>query len=296
MNNISVIIHTRNSGSTLAKLLQSVAWAKDKIVIDMESGDDTLALARQHGCRIFSTPPVPRVDGIRNNYLDRAETEWILVMDSDEYLASDAAGEISRLIDVHERDVDAFAIPRYNKIAGQILQGSKWYPDHQIRLFRRGTVAWADNTHQGPVVLSGTHRLKELAPPGCLHLHHDNYDSLEHFLRKQLDYALQDRYEPNPDAFSFDSYLAQAYQAYAERLDPERDGELSRALAHVMAWDAVLRGLIHWEKLGRTPSLGVGFSLPAYPHEPRKPRAHPVWLWLTRISGLQRLRSRMKKT
>lgn len=80
-----------------------------------------------------------------------------------------------------------------------------------------------------------------------------------------MDYALSDHYDPDPDAFHFAESVREAYQAYALRLDPERDGDLSRALAHIMAWDRVMRGILHWDQLGRSVPFDDAFSLPVYP-------------------------------
>jgi hypothetical protein len=145
-------------------------------------------------------------------------------------------------------------------IAGQIMRGSGWYPDHQIRLFRKGCVRWSDSTHNLPELLTTPERIQRLDPPGCLHIHHDNYDSITQFIERQLKYALNDRYPE--EGFSFESYVAKAYEEFGFRLDEKNDGELSFALATVMAWDRVMRGLIHWEKLGRKDSLSHAFSLP----------------------------------
>jgi glycosyltransferase involved in cell wall biosynthesis len=279
---VTVIIHTRNSAATLVRLLKTTAWARERVVIDMESTDGTVALARQEGCRVLHTPVVPAVDGIRNRYLAEAGTEWILVLDSDEYLEMDAEAEVGRLIREHGSVVDAFALPRYNRIAGQVMRGSHWYPDQQIRLFRRGTVYWQEGNHRSPQISGGTGRLMKLKPPGCLHIHHDNYSSLAELLRRQLDYALNDTYSPDSADFCFAEYVGEAYRAYAARLDPEKDGDLSRALAHIMAWDRIVRGIIHWEKLGRRIPLDEVFSLPPYP------RKAPGW-WTRLFRKLGRL-------
>lgn len=164
---VTVIVHTRNSARTLPLLLRSTAWAHERIVVDMESSDGTAALAAQAGCRVLATAVVPRVDGIRNRYLDEARTEWILVLDSDEYLADDAAQEVHRLVTEAGTAVDAYALPRHNRIAGQWMKGSGWYPDWQIRLFRRGTVQWEDAHHRAPRVRSGASRLRVLQPPAA---------------------------------------------------------------------------------------------------------------------------------
>jgi glycosyltransferase involved in cell wall biosynthesis len=260
MINITVIIHTRNSEATLPRLLESVKWAQERIVVDMESCDRTQEIARQYGAALLSTPVVPRIDGIRNNFLDRGSHEWVFVLDSDEYLAADAESAVMDLIKQHGQSFDAFAIPRYNMIAGQIMRGHSWYPDQQIRLFRKGCVHWSDTTHTPPAVLTGPERLHILEPPGCLHIHHLNYLSVEQFIERQVNYALNDCYPQ--EGFSFERYVAKAYEEFGYRLDEKNDSELSFALATVMAWDNVIRGLIHWERTGKKESLRRAYSLP----------------------------------
>jgi len=260
MLQITVIIHTRDSEATLPRLLDSVRWAEERIVVDMESRDRTCEIARQAGATVVSTPIAPRVDGIRNNFLELGKHEWVFVLDSDEYLAADAEWVVRGLIEQYGQRFDAFSIPRYNMIAGQIARCRGWYPDQQIRLFRKGTVRWSDTTHQPPVVLTSPERLHVLEPPGCLHIHHENYVSIEQFIERQSKYALNDQYPE--DGFSFERYVAEAHEEFNYRLDEKNDGELSFALATVMAWDRVIRGLIHWERTGRKDSLSRAYSLP----------------------------------
>ena len=194
----------------MSRLMESVRWVEECIVVDMDSHDRTCEIARQYGATVLQTPIVQRIDGIRNDFLERGRHEWVLVLDADEYLAADAESLIRDLLAQHGNDRDAFCIPRYNMIAGQIMRGSNWYPDQQIRLFRKGCVRWSDTTHKLPEVLTGQERLHTLEPPGCLHIHHENYNSVEQFIERQIQYALKDNYPAN--GFSFEGCVAKAYE------------------------------------------------------------------------------------
>ncbi len=260
MLQMTVIIHTRDSEATLPRLLESVRWAEECIVVDMESRDRTLEIARHYGATLLSTPIVPRIDGIRNDFLECGHHEWVFVLDSDEYLAADAEQIVRGLLERYGETSDAFCIPRYNMIAGQIIRSRSWYPDHQIRLFRKGCVRWSDSTHKLSELQTAQERLHKLEPPGCLHIHHENYTSIQQFIDRQVRYALNDIYPE--EGFSFQQYVAWAYEEFDFRLDEKNDGELSFALATLMAWDRVVRGLIHWERLGRKDSLRRAYSLP----------------------------------
>ncbi len=259
---ISSVVHTRNSEATLEKALSSLAWTDEIVVVDMESDDATQEIARRFTGRIIKTAPAPRVDGIRNRFLEEARHRWILVLDSDEYLAVDAEPALRRLLRTEGEAYDAFALPRYNYIAGQVMRGSGWYPDHQTRLFRRGTVRWTDGHHHPPEVVTGEHRLKKLDPPQCPHIHHQNYRDLGHFLEKQLLYARSENYSGDPEAFHFEEALIQANRQLAMKHDPDADGDLSTALSLVMAWDEIIRGLLHWDSLEPRPPLRFDQAIP----------------------------------
>lgn len=72
MLNITVIIHTRNAETTLSRLMESVRWAEECIVVDMDSHDRTCEIARQYGATVLQAPVVQRIDGIRNDFWDVA--------------------------------------------------------------------------------------------------------------------------------------------------------------------------------------------------------------------------------
>lgn len=262
MTGITLITHTRNSAGTLPRLLATTGWLSERVVVDMASDDETRALAQAAGCRIVDAPVSDAVDAIRNDYLSEAKTDWTLVLDSDEALPDDAEKAVRALIRVYGATKDAFALPRFNYVAGQILRGSGWYPDHQIRLFRTGSVSWQAGHHRPPLVEGGEDRLHRVDPEGGLHIHHHNYASLAEVIEKQLHYALTDSYPDDAADFDFGDYIAEAYAEYARRFDPDSEGDLSAALATIMAWDKVVRGLLHWERLGRAPELPRSFALP----------------------------------
>ncbi len=291
---ISAIVHTRNSERTLEQALRSVRWADELVVVDMSSSDRTVEIARAVADRVVSIPPTDRVDGVRNQFLKELSGDWIFVLDSDEWLAIDAEGEVRRLVTELGARVDAFAFPRFNTICGQVMRGGQWYPDHQIRLFRRGTVVWEDAHHRPPRVVTGPERLLELVPPDCLHIHHHNYEDLREFVRRQAAYACTDRYDEDPNSFDWAVVIERAHRALVLREDRQADGDLSHALALLMAWDEIVRGLVHWDSLRPRPALEPLMALPPRPLA-TLPRAEiAVRRWLGRRHSVRFLMHRVR--
>ena len=51
--NISVIIITHNEERNIAECLQSVAWSNDIVVVDAQSSDRTVEIAKKVTAKIF---------------------------------------------------------------------------------------------------------------------------------------------------------------------------------------------------------------------------------------------------
>lgn len=262
IDRITIVTHTRNSQRTLPKLLATTAWAGARIVIDSDSTDDTRSLARQAGCLVLDAPAVDAAGSTDNGFCGEPETEWTFFLDADEYLSDDAEEAVATVLREHAKSCDAIGIPRYNAIAGQVMCGSGWYPDHQVRLFRTAHLRREPGGDRRSLVEGGEARLRLLEPVQNLHIHRDNGANLGELMEKQLRDAWADSYDMDPAAFDFGDYIAEAYAAYNRGFDREKDGDLSAALATIMAWDHILRGIVHWEKLGRRPELSRTFSLP----------------------------------
>jgi hypothetical protein len=258
---ITIIVHTRNSEKHLAQLLETTAWAAERIVIDMHSDDQTRGMAVAAGCLIFDLEAQDFNDSLRNEFLAKASYPWTLILDSDEYLAADARIGIERLIESAHDSVGAFALPRFNRIGDQIMRGSAWYPDHQVRLIRSDSVRFTPRHHVPPVLKDEHLTIQYLIPPHCVHIHHHNYVGATDFIKRQLDYAITDRYDTNPNNFDFAEYIASARAIYEARLDTTLDGNMSSALALAMFCDQIQRAIIHWERLGSVNTLDASLPL-----------------------------------
>ena len=255
MSEITVIIHTRNSENTLLRLLQSVTWAEHIIAVDMASTDNTKDILKEFGAQIHELPEQPWNDSLRNSFLSLPQTPWTLVLDSDEYLSEDADQLFQNMISSASDSDVAFSLPRYNWCFGRVLEGPLWYPDRQIRLFRTQSVVYNSRHHCPPSLISGTGQIIELNTANAPHIHHDHYSSIQEFAHTQVRYALTDDYG---DELDWSDYTHQAIEGVlAARTAPSSE---ERAMGLALAWDKILRSLIHWEKRGRIDPIPSHFG------------------------------------
>lgn len=90
---LSVVVTTYNNADTIAACLASVDWAEDIVVLDSGSTDATTSLAQAHGARIF-TQAFAGYSAQKQAAIDLARHDWVLLLDSDEKLASDAVAVV----------------------------------------------------------------------------------------------------------------------------------------------------------------------------------------------------------
>lgn len=166
---LSVVLAVRNEEKTLGVCLDSVKHIADEIVIvDGESEDRTVEIAKQYGARVIETKNEQMFHINKQKALDAAKGQWILQLDADERVSKELAeqihvvvngGEVAiadpakyRLFARHQHVVElrdgkigtekgevvAYFVPRLNYFLGGWLRHGGVYPDGVIRLIHKG--------------------------------------------------------------------------------------------------------------------------------------------------------------
>lgn len=183
---ISVVVNTKNAASTLERCLKSVvSVATEIIVVDMGSTDATLTIAKKHDASIFSFKDVGYVEPARNFALSKASSEWVLLLDADEYIEKDLATHISSHL-VESTTINCYFLPRKNFIFNKWIAHTGWWPDYQPRLFKTGSVNWQDTIHSHPVITGDSEHIVACENHAICH---ENYTSVEQFIDKLQRYT-----------------------------------------------------------------------------------------------------------
>jgi len=175
MPTLSVILITRNEEANLADCLASLEGiAQQVVVVDTNSSDRTLDIAKSYGAVIAQPPDWPGFGPQKNRALDLATGEWVLSLDADERLTPALKSEIVTAIH-HSAHVDCFAIPRLSWYCGRFIRHSGWNPDYVDRLFKRGSARFSDDLVHERLIPSG--QVAKLENP-MLHYSFMNYSQV----------------------------------------------------------------------------------------------------------------------
>lgn len=156
-NKISVVIITGNEENNIKDCLKSVSWADEIIVVDSESNDETVIIAKEFTDKVF----IKKWEGYANqkNYtLSLAKNEWVLSLDADERISEELAKEI---LNSDLNRYEGYYIKRDNYFLGKLIRGGGWGNDMQLRLFKKSVTGLSSRmVHEKFVVKGSTSTLK----------------------------------------------------------------------------------------------------------------------------------------
>ena len=179
---ISAILITKNEAENLPDCLASLRFCNEIVVVDNDSRDGTVDIARAAGCKVIQADDWPGFGLQKQRALDAATGEWILSIDADERITPELQEEI--LAAVRRADADGCHIKRRSQFLGKWMRHGGWYPDRVLRLARRGRARFDPARVHEKLLVDGA--TTELAHP----MLHFSYRDLADVLGKQRKYAL----------------------------------------------------------------------------------------------------------
>ncbi|MBI2195601.1 MAG: glycosyltransferase family 2 protein [Candidatus Levybacteria bacterium] len=186
MTKLSVVISAYNAQDKIEDCLKSVQFADEIILVNNSSIDKTVEIAKKYTSKIFDRPNNPMLNVNKNYGFSKASGEWILCLDDDERITPELRDEVKLQIstpiksesNLNAQNINGYFIPRRNIIFGKWIKHAGWYPDPQLRLFKRTKGKFEEkHVHEMVKVTGEVDYLKE-------HILHYNYQTISQFLHK----------------------------------------------------------------------------------------------------------------
>lgn len=181
---ITAVVHTYNEEEVVGRCLASLSWADERIVVDMGSTDKTRSIAKKHHAIVLDHPYTGFVEPARNFGIEHAQGDWVLILDADEELPQTLVAFLQRSASAH--DADYFRIPRKTIIFDRWIKHTGWWPDYQIRFFKKDAVRWTPKLHGVPIT-KGTGQ--DIEADETLSIIHHHYTSVSQFIERLNRYS-----------------------------------------------------------------------------------------------------------
>lgn len=153
---ISAVVLTHNDETVLERCLLSITWCDEIVVVDDESTDGTLGVAKKFGVKIFTRTLSDDFAAQRNFGLEKAKGEWVLFLDSDEVVSEDLADEIKKVTSdkksfgkTQDKQVTSgFFIKRKDYFLGKWLEHGETANVQLLRLAKKAAGVWREPVHE----------------------------------------------------------------------------------------------------------------------------------------------------
>jgi glycosyltransferase involved in cell wall biosynthesis len=191
---ISLLVPCKNEEANLARCLQSVPWVDEIFVVDSQSTDRTARIAEENGSKVVQFEykggwPKKKNWALQNLPFSH---EWVLILDADECLPTEAEGEIRKIVTNPDEKHTGYWINRRYYFLGKPLKHA-YFPNWNLRLFRHklgryekitdlATDSGDNEIHEHVVVQGSTGKLTSI-------MDHHAFPTIDSFVEKHNRYS-----------------------------------------------------------------------------------------------------------
>ena len=242
---LSAFVVSFNRAAIIGTCLRGLRFADEVILVDKSSTDATPRIAASLADRVISVPWSPTVEETRAFAAAQCAHDWILFLDDDECLSPETASFVRR--ELAAPRADAYAFPLRHYVLGVHDEQAYYWPEHHVRLFRRGAVSFGGTVHAG--MRLEVDRVHAVAPETGVCIHHLSHQDTAQWIEKA------NRYTSRPDRVRVEhagadlAGFAQARLAcWLERTRDRRAGGYPQAVALLRTVYDLIDRLKVWEE------------------------------------------------
>ncbi len=243
---ISAKINVFNEEDNIAEVCETIDWANETVVVDSDSTDRTIEIARRYTDKIYNREFRGYKD--KHEFSDSMTTgDWIFWIDADERVTPELRAAIEAL---RQRDPatlpDGFRVARRTRYLGRWINHSGWYPDYRMRLYRKAASYWDGVSPHETARVPGR---VETLPGELLHYTKRNLSEHHRVLDEYTTLAAEYHFKQNKRVRSIDLFILPVAAFIRTYLIKQglRDGVPGLIIAMFTAYSVFLKFAKVWE-------------------------------------------------
>lgn len=174
---VSAIIVCFNEQDRIQDCLESVSWCDEIVVVDSFSTDRTPEICRRYTDRFIQRQWMGYRDQKAYAH-SQASKDWVLLVDSDERVTAELKEEVVSALATEDGQYAGYAVPRLVYYLDRWWWRGGWYPDYDVRLFRRERASWGGSDPHEKILVNGP--VRRLRHP----LHHYSYRNIDDHVQR----------------------------------------------------------------------------------------------------------------
>ena len=175
-NKITAVVTCYNIQDRIRRCLESLRWVDELLVVDSYSTDQTCEIAKEYADEVLEHE-FENYGAQQRWAVPQAKNEWVLVVDSDEWVYPELAREIQSILQKGPT-YNGYKVRRSNVFMGKTIRYCGWQRDTVVRFFHRDRHTYPDMQVHSDVRVEG--------PLGVLegYLGHESYRDMEDYFER----------------------------------------------------------------------------------------------------------------
>src|SRR5262245_13592664 len=174
---VSAIVVCFNEEQRIEACLESLRWCDEIVIVDSFSTDRTPEICRRYTERFYQRAWTGYRDQKAHAH-SLATKDWVLLVDADERVSAPLREEILAVLQNDAAECAAYSLPRLVYYLERWWWRGGWYPDYDIRLFRRERAKWGGAEPHEKILVDG--KVRRLKNP----IEHYTYRSIEDHIQR----------------------------------------------------------------------------------------------------------------
>ncbi|MFN8790912.1 MAG: glycosyltransferase [Bdellovibrionales bacterium] len=144
---VSVCLEVYNEEQRLEACLKCFEWAKELVVFDKCSTDNTVAIARKYGAKVVT---VPRTSASENYEIwgQHLSCEWTLSITASSLIHPEVVYQIEKYVSDTNFAYDVIGLPFGMYVFGVRSKYSAWYAKNKLTLIRTSVLRFSNELHK----------------------------------------------------------------------------------------------------------------------------------------------------
>ncbi len=144
---LTAVMIAHNESANLEGWSKSLDWCDHKLLIDDNSTDDTVQMAKKLGITVVSHALSGDFAAQRNFALQQVTTDWVFFVDGDERVSEAMKKEIQEKLQTHHETL-GYSMRRIDHLFGKTLHHGDMGNVALLRLGRKDAGEWSGKVHE----------------------------------------------------------------------------------------------------------------------------------------------------
>ena len=184
---ISAFIPVFNEEKRIRYALTSLKWCDEIILLDKNSTDKTVEIAKELGAKVYSMENTVGYNADVLTFFKYCSSAWIILFTASDIIDIELASEIKRITSIPNFEFDILNVPYKRYILGIENKRSPWHGDFHKSVFKKAVLNIRTEEVHSAIGFTSNKKL-DIVNVGNSAIHHLTHETVDSMMDRHLRY------------------------------------------------------------------------------------------------------------